>query len=81
VHSIDSSQQFHLAQQPSNDAPLSSVDRVNEIDYWLGSLIIVMPLALTIAFVARRRHRTASRQRQIALLEKIWKVDTHERSS
>jgi hypothetical protein len=77
----DLSQKSDLVQQSSDVASMNSVAKANQVDYWLGSLIILMPLALTIAFLAHRRHRSASLQRQVALLEKLWKVNTHERSS
>ncbi len=73
-------QQPYQAQVPYT-TPVSPVTRVSQIDYLLGSFVIVMPLALAIAFLANRKRRTVELQRQMALLEKLWKIDTHERSS
>lgn len=74
-------QKLYLAQQPSDSSPISPVVRANQIDYLLGSFIIITPLALMLTLFVYRKRQAAVLKRQLILLEKIWKVDTHERSS
>jgi flagellar biogenesis protein FliO len=47
----------------------------------MGSLLLMLPILLLVGFLAHRKHRLFRLQQQIAVLEKIWQLDSSERRS
>jgi hypothetical protein len=58
--------------------PQPAVSSANFHDVAMGAATILVPLGLLLSIVGYRRLRATALQRQIATLEKLWRLNCHK---
>jgi len=60
-------------------SPSLTVNQVNTV--FVGSLIVTLPILLLAGAMLYKQYLAVARRRQIATLERLWKLNTRERTS
>ncbi len=66
--------QDHSLQKASTVQPASTGEQPPTVPLSTGSLIVFVPMMIMLSMVIHRRYGAVQRQRQIAHLEKSWKL-------